>query len=116
MRNAVTITITVTSLVHPRLTGRTPNPRHNNTKKTGPYPTFNGSPASKGQLQFDLWGVKPTMDWDWAGLKKNIMKHGMRNSLLIATMPTASSATILGTVHMMETHSTSQPASQSVAC
>lgn len=56
------------------------------------------------------------MDWDWAGLKKNIMKHGMRNSLLIATMPTASSATILGMVRVMETHSTSQPASQSVAC
>lgn len=103
------------SPVHPRLTENPQTPPQQQ-QQTGPYPTFNGSPASKGQLQFDLWGVKPTMDWDWAGLKKNIMKHGMRNSLLIATMPTASSATILGTVRVMETHSTSQSASQSVAC
>jgi len=63
----------------------------------GPYETYAGSPASKGQLQFDLWGVKPQSGrWDWAGLKEKIAKHGMRNSLLVAPMPTASTAQILG--------------------
>merc|ERR1711943_48644 len=63
----------------------------------GPYETYAGSPASKGQLQFDLWGKTPKSGrWDWAGFKEKIMKHGMRNSLLIAPMPTASTAQILG--------------------
>merc|ERR1712165_489011 len=63
----------------------------------GPYETFQGSPASKGQLQFDLWGVKPRSGrWDWAALKARIVKHGLRNSLLVAPMPTASTAQILG--------------------
>jgi len=63
----------------------------------GPYETFAGSPASKGQLQFDLWGCKPQSGrWDWAGLKEKIAKHGLRNSLLVAPMPTASTAQILG--------------------
>merc|ERR1740121_2334274 len=63
----------------------------------GPYETFAGSPASKGQLQFDLWGAKPQSGrWDWAGLKEKIAKHGLRNSLLVAPMPTASTAQILG--------------------
>lgn len=63
----------------------------------GPYETFKGSPASKGQLQFDLWGVKPDSGrWDWDGLKEKIAEHGMRNSLLVAPMPTASTAQILG--------------------
>lgn len=62
----------------------------------GPYQTYEGSPASKGQLQFDLWGVTPSNLWDWAGLKEKIAKHGMRNSLLMAPMPTASTAQILG--------------------
>jgi len=62
----------------------------------GPYETFAGSPASKGILQYDMWNVQPSMDWDWKGLKERIVKHGLRNSLLIAPMPTASTAQILG--------------------
>jgi len=62
----------------------------------GAYETYEGSPASKGQLQFDLWGVQPSNRWDWAGLKEKIAQHGMRNSLLVAPMPTASTAQILG--------------------
>merc|ERR1712232_1496315 len=65
--------------------------------RDGPYDTFEGSPASKGRLQFDLWGKKPKSGrWDWAGLKEKIAKHGLRNSLLVAPMPTASTAQILG--------------------
>merc|ERR1719330_643839 len=63
----------------------------------GPYESFEGSPASKGQLQFDLWNVTPESGrWDWAALKARIVKHGLRNSLLVAPMPTASTAQILG--------------------
>jgi len=63
----------------------------------GPYETFTGSPASKGQLQFDLWKATPQSGrWDWVSLKARIAKHGMRNSLLVAPMPTASTAQILG--------------------
>merc|ERR1712051_1147010 len=63
----------------------------------GPYQSFKGSPASKGQLQFDLWNVTSHSGrWDWAALKARIVKHGMRNSLLVAPMPTASTAQILG--------------------
>merc|ERR1711907_780295 len=59
--------------------------------------SYEGSPASKGQLQFDLWGVKPKSGrWDWDGLKAKIAQHGLRNSLLLAPMPTASTAQILG--------------------
>jgi ribonucleoside-diphosphate reductase alpha subunit len=66
-------------------------------KTEGPYETYEGSPASKGQLQFDLWGKKPQSGrWDWDGLKAQIKQHGMRNSLLVAPMPTASTAQILG--------------------
>ncbi|MCB0347879.1 MAG: ribonucleoside-diphosphate reductase subunit alpha [Bdellovibrionales bacterium] len=65
-------------------------------KKDGPYETFPGSPASKGILQFDMWGVKPSTRWDWEGLKEEIKKYGIRNSLLLAPMPTASTAQILG--------------------
>jgi len=65
-------------------------------KEEGAYPTYEGSPASKGQLQFDMWGVTPSDMWDWAGLKEQIAEHGMRNSLLMAPMPTASTAQILG--------------------
>merc|ERR1712190_717407 len=62
----------------------------------GSYETYAGSPASKGQLQFDLWGAKPQSGrWDWTGLKEKIAKHGLRNSLLVAPMPTASTAQIL---------------------
>jgi len=63
----------------------------------GPYDSFAGSPASEGRLQFDLWGKEPRSSrWDWAGLKEKIAKHGLRNSLLVAPMPTASTAQILG--------------------
>jgi len=73
----------------------------------GPYETFPGSPASQGILQFDMWGVDPTADtypepkyrthkYDWAALKSKIQKHGLRNSLLLAPMPTASTSQILG--------------------
>ena len=65
-------------------------------QQDGPYPGYEGSPCSKGQLQFDLWGVKPSEAWDWKGLKEAIAKHGMRNSLLVAPMPTASTSQILG--------------------
>jgi len=61
-----------------------------------PYSTFAGSPASKGVLQFDMWGVTPSDRYDWAGLKKSICHHGLRNSLLVAPMPTASTSQILG--------------------
>jgi ribonucleoside-diphosphate reductase alpha subunit len=65
--------------------------------RDGPYESFEGSPASKGQLQFDLWARVPKSGrWDWAALKEKIKKHGLRNSLLVAPMPTASTAQILG--------------------
>ena len=63
----------------------------------GPYSTFNGSPASEGLLQFDLWGMNEHSGrWDWDSLKSEIVEHGMRNSLLLAPMPTASTSQILG--------------------
>jgi ribonucleoside-diphosphate reductase alpha chain len=66
-------------------------------KRDGPYETFAGSPASMGQLQFDLWSVDPGQGrYDWSGLKADIMTHGLRNSLLLAPMPTASTSQILG--------------------
>ena len=61
-------------------------------KKNGPYETFPGSPTSKGLLQFDLWDKKGHPDFDWNSLKKEIVEHGLRNSLLIAPMPTASTS------------------------
>lgn len=69
-----------------------------NAKYPGAYSTFDGSPASKGLLQFDLWGVSPTKEWlwDWETLKADIMTFGLRNSLLLAPMPTASTSQILG--------------------
>jgi ribonucleoside-diphosphate reductase alpha subunit len=67
------------------------------SQRDGSYETYEGSPASKGQLQFDLWNRTPKSGrWDWAGLKAKIAQHGMRNSLLVAPMPTASTAQILG--------------------
>jgi len=62
----------------------------------GAYETFKGSPASEGLLQPDLWGVTPSERWDWNTLRKDIQENGMRNSLLVAPMPTASTAQILG--------------------
>jgi ribonucleoside-diphosphate reductase alpha chain len=62
----------------------------------GAYETFAGSPASQGLLQFDLWNVEPSIRYDWYELKAKIMKTGLRNSLLVAPMPTASTSQILG--------------------
>ena len=63
----------------------------------GPYETFAGSPASKGQLQFDMWNVTPDSGrYDWSDLKSRIQANGLRNSLLLAPMPTASTSQILG--------------------
>ena len=64
-------------------------------QEEGPYETFQGSPASQGKLQFDLWNVQPNRS-DWDSLKADIQKHGLRNSLLVAPMPTASTSQILG--------------------
>jgi ribonucleoside-diphosphate reductase alpha chain len=65
-------------------------------KIEGPYETFAGSPTSKGLFQFDLWNVEPTLRWDWYRLKDEVIKYGVRNSLLVAPMPTASTSQILG--------------------
>ena len=65
-------------------------------KVCGAYESFKGSPVSKGELQYDLWGATPTDRWDWKALKKDIKKYGIRNSLLLAPMPTASTSQILG--------------------
>ncbi|WP_228852704.1 ribonucleoside-diphosphate reductase subunit alpha [Aegicerativicinus sediminis] len=68
-------------------------------KKDGPYQTFKGSPISEGEFQHNLWGIKDeelSGRWDWAKLRKDVKKHGVRNSLLVAPMPTASTSQILG--------------------
>jgi ribonucleoside-diphosphate reductase alpha chain len=68
-------------------------------KEDGPYETFAGSPASEGRLQYDLWGIDEKdllMVYQWSKLKSMICKHGLRNSLLVAPMPTASTSQILG--------------------
>ena len=68
-------------------------------KEDGAYSTFEGSPMSKGEFQYNMWGVKDeelSGRWDWASLRKEVMEHGVRNSLLLAPMPTASTSQILG--------------------
>ena len=68
-------------------------------KKDGPYQTYKGSPISKGEFQHNLWGIKDeelSGRWDWAKLRKTVKKQGVRNSLLVAPMPTASTSQILG--------------------
>jgi len=65
-------------------------------KVEGPYETIKGSPVSKGIFQFDMWGVTPSNRWEWDILKEEVKKYGVRNSLLLAPMPTASTAQILG--------------------
>ena len=75
-------------------------------KKDGPYETFKGSPLSQGVFQFDMWGVEPSDIWDWEELKKLVKKHGARNSLLLAPMPTASTAQILGNNECFEPFTT----------
>lgn len=68
-------------------------------KEEGPYSTFEGSPMSKGEFQYNMWGLKDeelSGRWDWASLRKEVVEHGVRNSLLVAPMPTASTSQILG--------------------
>ena len=68
-------------------------------EKDGPYKSYKGSPMSKGEFQHNMWGIKDeelSGRWDWAGLRKKVKKHGVRNSLLVAPMPTASTSQILG--------------------
>lgn len=65
-------------------------------KVDGPYETYPGSPISQGIFQFDMWGVEAGKRWEWDVLREEIMKHGVRNSLLLAPMPTASTSQILG--------------------
>jgi ribonucleoside-diphosphate reductase alpha chain len=65
-------------------------------KAEGAYETFPGSPVSKGIFQFDMWGVTPSDRWEWNVLKEEVKTHGVRNSLLLAPMPTASTSQILG--------------------
>jgi ribonucleoside-diphosphate reductase alpha subunit len=68
----------------------------------GPYPTFHGSPLSKGIFQFDMWKVSPSNRYDWEELRANVQKDGVRNSLLLAPMPTASTSQIQGNVESFE--------------
>lgn len=68
-------------------------------EKDGAYKTYKGSPMSKGEFQHNLWGIKDeelSGRWDWTGLRQKVKKHGVRNSLLVAPMPTASTSQILG--------------------
>jgi ribonucleoside-diphosphate reductase alpha chain len=65
-------------------------------KKDGHYETYPGSPVSKGIFQFDMWGVTPSDRWEWSVLKEEVAKYGVRNSLLLAPMPTASTSQVLG--------------------
>ncbi len=68
----------------------------------GPYETFPGSPVSQGIFQFDMWNVQPSSRWDWNALKEEVKQHGVRNSLLLAPMPTASTSQILGNNECIE--------------
>jgi ribonucleoside-diphosphate reductase alpha chain len=65
-------------------------------KEEGTYESYEGSPVSKGEFQYDLWNVTPTNRWEWDVLKEEVKEYGVRNSLLLAPMPTASTAQILG--------------------
>lgn len=65
-------------------------------QKEKPYETYEGSPVSKGIFQYDMWGIEPSNRWDWKELKRAVAQHGIRNSLLVALMPTASTSQILG--------------------
>ncbi|MCU0428816.1 MAG: ribonucleoside-diphosphate reductase subunit alpha [Cytophagaceae bacterium] len=76
-------------------------------KLYGAYETFQGSPVSKGIFQFDMWGVTPSSGrWDWDKLKQDVKKYGVRNSLLVAPMPTASTSQILGNNECFEPYTT----------
>jgi ribonucleoside-diphosphate reductase alpha subunit len=76
-------------------------------ERDGAYASFPGSPASRGELQFDMWGVEPSSVgglWDWAALKERVQRVGLRNSLLVAPMPTASTSQILGNNESFEAY------------
>src|SRR5437868_14043018 len=81
----------------------------NLAKINGPYQNFKGSPLSKGKFQWNLWKKDKSyllMDWDWNTLRSDIMKHGVRNSLLTTIMPTASTSQIMGFSECIEPHTT----------
>lgn len=71
-------------------------------KANGAYETYNGSPISEGIFQFDMWNVTPSNRWEWDVLREEIHEHGVRNSLLMAPMPTASTSQILGNNECIE--------------
>jgi ribonucleotide reductase alpha subunit len=71
-------------------------------QENGAYASFAESPMSKGQFQFDMWGVKPSRRYDWEALRTDVMRYGVRNSLLVAPMPTASTSQILGNTECFE--------------
>jgi ribonucleoside-diphosphate reductase alpha chain len=75
-------------------------------KVNGAYSTYEGSPVSKGIFQFDMWGVTPTDRWEWDVLREEVKKYGVRNSLLLAPMPTASTSQILGNNECFEPYTT----------
>ncbi|MFN5182084.1 MAG: ribonucleoside-diphosphate reductase subunit alpha [Bacteroidota bacterium] len=75
-------------------------------KVDGPYETYEGSPISQGIFQQDMWNVKPSDRWEWDVLREEIMKYGVRNSLLLAPMPTASTSQILGNNECFEPYTT----------
>ena len=80
-----------------KLTDEEYNKLHAYPDLLGSYSSFIGSPISKGIFQFDMWNITPTPDrYDWEFLRSSIMKYGIRNSLLVAPMPTASTAQVLG--------------------
>ncbi len=81
----------------------------------GPYSEFVGSPISKGEFQFDMWGVKPSSTYDWEDLRKKVMKDGVRNSLLIALMPTASTSQILGNNECFEPYTSNMYSRRTIA-
>ena len=83
--------------------------------ENGPYETWKGSPISNGVFQFDMWKVKPTDRWEWDLLREEVKKHGVRNSLLLAPMPTASTAQILGNNECFEPY-TSNIYTRRVVC
>lgn len=76
--------------------------KNSNLKYPGAYTSFDGSPISKGILQFDMWNVQPSDRWNWVDLRQRISKFGIFNSLLVTQMPTASTAHILGNTEMCE--------------
>lgn len=84
-------------------------------KQYGTYETYEGSPISQGIFQFDMWGVKPSEKWDWDGLRRDIKQWGVRNSTLIALMPTASTSQIMGNNEAFEPYTSNIYARRTIA-